>query len=354
MAYFPIADYWPFYLGFSLFVIGLLALDLGVFHKKAHEVSFKEAGIWTGIWIGLALIFNWVFYKYAAWKFSNDQSLLNLPDFDPTLAAKQSGLEFLTGFVVEKALAFDNIFVFAFVFSYFAIPRIYQHRILFYGILGALFFRGILIALGSYLMAYQWIVILFGVLLIITGIKMCLAPAKMMEPERNLVIRGLKKIIRITPKFESGKFFVRREGLLYGTPLFIGLIFIELTDIIFAVDSVPAIFALTKEPLIVFCSNILAILGMRSMYFMLSGVMDRFIYIKYGLASVLLFVGAKMVYLNDAFGGKFPIGWSLAIIFTLIAGSMMASLFVTRSLRKKAELTNGLNFEVLKNNQEER
>lgn len=323
--FFPFADYWFFYLGFTVFVLVILGLDLGVFHKKAHEVSFREASIWTALWIGLALIFNLVFYKYLLWKFSG------LPGVVPHEEARRLALEFLTGFVVEKSLAIDNIFIFAVVFSYFSIPRIYQHRILFWGILGALVFRAIFIAMGSILMQYEWVVIFFGCFLIITGVRMCFAGTEEKDLSQNVMIRLLNKIFRIHPKIEGQKFFMKRDGVFYVTPLFIALVFLELSDIIFAVDSVPAIFALTDEPLIVFTSNIFAILGLRSMYFMLSGVMEKFIYIKYGLAAVLVFVGAKMVYLNEAFGGKFPITWSLAIIAGLIGSSILASLLKVRS-----------------------
>lgn len=334
MLLFEFADYWWFYLAFTVFVLSLLALDLGVFHKNAHEVSFKEASIWTSIWIGLALLFNYMFYKYAFWRFSTDPKYLAIPDFDPALQAKTTALEFLTGFVVEKSLAIDNIFIFALVFSYFAIPKVYQHRVLFWGILGALVFRAIFVALGSVLMQYHWVVIFFGVLLILTGSKMFFAGTQTQDLENSFIVKQLKKVFRVHPKIEGQNFFIKKDGLTYVTPLFLALIFLELTDIIFAVDSVPAIFALTKEPLIVFTSNIFAILGLRSMYFMLSGVMDRFIYIKYGLASVLVFVGLKMVYLNKAFGGKFPISWSLSIIALLIGSSILASIIVSRNNQK--------------------
>lgn len=327
MVLFPFSEYWWFYLSFVVFVLFVLALDLGVFHKKAHEVGFKEAGIWTVVWISLALIFNLLFYKYAQFTFSNSERLLAIPNFDPDFYAKQSALEFLTGFVVEKTLAIDNIFIFAVVFSYFAIPKVYQHRILFWGILGALVFRGIFIAMGSVLMEYKAVVIFFGALLIFTGVKMFFAGTENPDLEKNIIVKFLKNFFRIHPKIEGQKFFFRKEGLLHVTPLFLALIFLEMTDIIFAVDSVPAIFAISKEPLIVFTSNIFAILGLRSMYFMLSGVMDKFIFIKYGLAAVLIFVGAKMVYLNEAFDGKFPITWSLAIITVLISLSILASVF---------------------------
>lgn len=334
MILFPFYDYWWFYAGFTAFVLIVLALDLGVFHKRAHEVSFKEASIWTTIWIGMAFVFNYLFYLYAQHRFSTHERYLSIPNFDPDAQAKTTALEFLTGFVVEKSLAIDNIFVFAVVFAYFGIPKMYQHRVLFWGILGALVFRAIFIAMGSVLMQYQWVVLFFGALLILTGIKMFFAGTKPQNLENNFIVRQLKKIFRVHPQIEGQKFFFKKNGLTYVTPLFLALIFLELSDIIFAVDSVPAIFALTKEPLIVFTSNIFAILGLRSMYFMLAGVMDRFAYIKYGLASVLVFVGLKMVWLNEAFGGKFPISWSLGIIATLIGSSIVASIVIDRRKQK--------------------
>lgn len=335
MILFPFNDYWWFYAGFIAFVLIVLALDLGVFHKKAHEVGFKEASIWTTVWIGLALLFNYLFYLYARYQFTTDERYTSFPSFDPDAQAKTSALEFLTGFVVEKSLAIDNIFVFAVVFAYFGIPKMYQHRILFWGILGALVFRAIFIGMGSVLMQYHWVVIFFGALLILTGIKMFFAGTKPQDLENNFIVRQLKRVFRVHPHIEGQKFFTKKDGVTYVTPLFLALIFLEMSDIIFAVDSVPAIFALTKEPLIVFTSNIFAILGLRSMYFMLAGVMDRFAYIKYGLASVLIFVGLKMVWLNEAFGGKFPINWSLGIIAALIGSSIIASLVIDRTKQRR-------------------
>lgn len=338
MILFPFADYWWLYIGFTCFVLAVLALDLGVFHKQAHEVGFKEASIWTMAWISLAFVFNYLFYLYAKYQFSTNERYALIPEFDPDAQAKTSALEFLTGFVVEKSLAIDNIFVFAVVFAYFGIPKMYQHRILFWGIFGALIFRAIFIALGSILMQYHWVVIFFGALLILTGIKMFLAGTKQQKLENNFIIRQLKKVFRVHPKIEGEKFFIKKDGRTYVTPLFLALIFLELSDIIFAVDSVPAIFALTKEPLIVFTSNIFAILGLRSMYFMLAGVMDRFAYIKYGLASVLVFVGLKMIWLNEAFGGKFPINWSLIIIGTFIGTSILASILIDAKKEKRLDV----------------
>lgn len=326
MTLFPFAEYWWFYGLFTLFVLIMLALDLGVFHRKAHDVSFKEASIWSVVWVSLALLFNFILYRYALWKFPQDERLLAVPGFNPDLAAWTVSLEFLTGYIIEKSLSVDNIFVFVMVFAYFAIPSKYQHRILFYGILGALIFRAIFIAMGSALMQYHFVVYIFGAFLLITGVKMMFAGDKEVDPEKNFLIRLFKRFIPVTPQIHGQKFFVREGGKLFATPLLIALLFLELTDIIFAVDSVPAIFALTKEPMIVFTSNIFAILGLRAMYFMLAGAVDKFHLLKYGLSLVLIFVGLKMVWLNDAFGGKFPITWSLGIILGTIAVSVAASL----------------------------
>ncbi|MCC6277878.1 MAG: TerC/Alx family metal homeostasis membrane protein [Oligoflexia bacterium] len=327
--YFPFADYWWFYVGFSFFVVVLLLVDLGIFHRHTEKVSFKDSLVWSIIWISMALIFNWLFYQYALDRFASNPRLLAIPGFDPAGAAKQVGLEFLTGFVVEKTLAIDNIFIFAVVFSYFAIPAHLQRKILFFGILGALIFRALFIGLGSFIMGIHWVGIFFGVLLILTGIKMFFAPEKPIEPEKNPVIRVIKKLIPVTPSMEGGKFFIRKNGVLFATPLFVALIFLELTDIVFAIDSVPAIFALTKEPLIVFTSNIFAILGLRSLYFLMAGSLERFHLIKYGLAMILIFVGAKMAYLNELFGGKFPISWSMGIIGAILGTTIILSLVVT-------------------------
>lgn len=327
---FPLSDYWWLYLAFTGFVLALLSLDLGVFHRKAHAVSIREATIWSAVWIALALLFNYGLYQYAHWKFPQDARLMAIPGFDPAGAAKQVGLEFLTGYVVEKSLSVDNIFVFVVVFSFFGIPAIYQHRVLFYGIIGALIFRAVFIALGSVLLQYKLVVYLFGGVLILTGIKMMFAPEREIHPEKNPLIRLFKKFMPVNDALDGQKFFTKVNGVRHATPLFIALLFLEMTDVIFAVDSVPAIFALTREPLVVFTSNVFAILGLRSLYFMLAGAVQRFSLLKYGLALVLVFVGLKMVWLNDLFGGKFPIGISLGIIGGVIALSIIISLFWTR------------------------
>lgn len=333
---FPFSEYWWFYLTFVGLVLLLLALDLGVFHRKAHAVRFREAATWSVVWIALALLFSVLLYQYALWKFPQDPRLMAVPGFDPSTTAWLVSLEFLTGYVVEKSLSVDNIFIFVMVFGYFAIPAKYQHRVLFYGILGALVFRAIFVALGSALMQYHWVVLFFGVFLIFTGIKIFFARDKEVEPEKNLLIRLLRRFIPITHELQGPHFITRRHGKLCATPLLVALVFLETTDIVFAVDSVPAIFALTNEPLVVFTSNIFAILGLRAMYFMLAGAVDKFHLIRYGLGIVLIFVGLKMAWLNDLFGGKFPIGVSLGIIASVIAASIILSLISPKAVPEVA------------------
>jgi tellurite resistance protein TerC len=327
---FPFSEYWWFYLGFVGFVLLLLAIDLGIFHRQAHTVGFREAATWSVVWIALSLLFNLFLYQYALWKFPLDSRLMAVPGFDPNAAAWRVSLEFLTGYVIEKSLSVDNIFVFVKVFSYFAIPANYQHRVLFYGILGALVFRAIFVVMGAALMQYHWVVVFFGGFLIFTGQKIFLAKDKAVNPDKNLLLRLLRRLIPVTHEQQGSKFFAKLNGKYFATPLLVCLVFLEATDIIFAVDSVPAIFALTHEPLIVFTSNIFAILGLRALFFMLAGAVDKFHLLKYGLGVVLVFVGLKMVWLNQLFDGKFPIGVSLGIIATVIALSVLLSLLFPR------------------------
>jgi tellurite resistance protein TerC len=228
--------------------------------------------------------------------------------------------------VVEYALAIDNVFVFVAVFSYFAVPVQYQQKVLFYGIMGAILFRALFISLGSILMQYEWIVVIFGVFLILTGFKILFLPEKPLDPARNPIILGVKKLFPVTPAFHGDKFWVEIDGKTWVTPLFVALAFIEFSDIIFAIDSVPAIFALTNEPFIVFTSNIFAIIGLRSLFFVLQSMVKAFLFLKYGLGVILVFVGLKMVWLNQAFGGKFPITWSLSIIGAILAVSILVSI----------------------------
>lgn len=324
---FPFAQYWWLYASFTALIGGLLALDLGVFHRKAHVVTMKESLFWSIVWISLGLLFGAALWQYAHWRFPQ---VPELAAFNPYALANQVGMEYLAGYVIEKALAVDNIFVIALVFSYFGVPPLFQHRVLFYGILGAIIFRAGFIALGALLLQYHWVLVLAGLFLVFTGVKMLFSGEQKVDPERNPLIKLLRKLIPVTSTMDDQSFFKRIDGRLWATPLFVCLVFVEATDVIFAIDSVPAIFALTKEPLIVFTSNIFAILGLRSLYFLLAGAMDQFHLLKYGLAFILVFVGLKMAWLNDAFGGKFPIVWSLAIIAALLVLSIAASLAFPR------------------------
>lgn len=308
-----IGNFW-LYAGFTAFVLLMLALDLGVFHRQAHEVKFKEALGWSIAWVSLAMLFNGaVWYTYGP----------------------QKGLEFLTGFLIEKSLAVDNIFVFIVLFSTFAVPAIYQHRVLFWGIIGALVLRAIFIASGAALLsAFHWLIYLFGVLLIATGAKLLLTRQQPIDPTANPLFRLFRRFVPSTSRYHGSKFVVREGGRWVATPLLAVLVAIEATDLVFAVDSIPAIFAVTRDPFIVYTSNIFAILGLRAMYFLLADVIDRFVYLRVGLALVLVFVGAKML-LVDLF--KVPIWASLLVIASLLGGSVVISLLVRPAARTRAD-----------------
>ncbi len=324
---FPFAEYWPFYGGFLLLVFFLLAIDLGVFHKQAHVVSIREAGAWSAVWVSVALAFCYGLYRYCLHEFPADPRLTAVAGFDALASARQVALEFLAGYVVEYSLSIDNIFVFVVVLNYFAVPLHLQHRVLFFGILGALVFRGVFIALGAVLMQFEWVVWIFGAFLVFTGARLMFGPEEgPVEPHERAVIRLFRRYVPVTGELRGASFFVREDGRLHATPLFITLLFLEMTDVLFAVDSVPAIFGLTREPFVVFTSNIFAILGLRNLYFLLRGAMDLFHLLRYGLGIVLVFVGLKMVWLNRAFGGHFPIAWSLGIILGVVAGAVALSL----------------------------
>jgi tellurite resistance protein TerC len=330
-ALFPFAAYWPFYLAFLALVLVLLSVDLGVFHRHAHAVSIREAAAWSVVWISLALLFNLAFYLYMRWHFPLDPRLMAAPGFDPVATARETALEFLAGYVVEYSLSVDNIFVFVVVLSYFAVPPALQHRVLFFGILGALVSRGIFVALGAALLQFEWVVWIFGAFLVFTGGKMMTGgDAAPVEPHERAVIRLFRRYVPVTPSYEGQNFFVRQAGHRSATPLFIALLFLETTDILFAVDSVPAIFGLTREPFVVFTSNIFAILGLRNLYFLLAGAVDKFHFLKYGLGVVLVFVGVKMTVLNRLYHGHFPIVVSLAVIVGVIAVSIALSLLFPR------------------------
>ena len=302
------------WIGFNLFVLLMLALDLGVFHRKAHVVSIREATLWSVVWIGLALVFNLGLYFF--WDRISPTS---------EYSNREASLAFFTGYLIEKSLSVDNIFVFVLIFTFFAVPAAYQHRVLFWGILGALLMRGTLIAVGATLLKeFHWIIYVFGAFLIFTGIRMALHRNEEMHPERNPLIRFVRRFIPVTDSYEGDKFFIRRAGKLMATPLFLVLLLVESTDLVFAVDSIPAIFAVTEDPFIVYTSNVFAILGLRSLYFLLAGVVDKFYYLKLGLSAVLVFVGIKMV-IVDLY--KIPVGLSLSLIASILAISVVASLW---------------------------
>lgn len=306
------------WIGFNVFVLFMLALDLGVFHRHSHVVSTKEAAIWSVVWIGLAMLFNAGIYFF--WDVFSPQS---------SYTNSEASLAFFTGYLIEKSLSVDNIFVFVLIFTYFAVPAAYQHRVLFWGILGALLMRGMLIAVGATLLKeFHWIIYLFGAFLIFTGIKMALHRNEEVHPENNPLIKLLRRIMPVAQNYEGDKFFIRRAGILMATPLFLVLLMVESTDLIFAVDSIPAIFAVTNDPFIVYTSNVFAILGLRSLYFLLANVIDRFQYLKIGLAFVLTFVGIKMV-MVDIY--KIPVGISLGVIASILAISVVASLWKART-----------------------
>ncbi len=303
------------WLGFNVFVLAMLALDLGVFHRKAHVVTFRESMAWTGVWVSLALLFN-----LGVWHFMGPQK----------------GLEFFTGYVIEKSLSVDNVFVFALLFSYFAVPALYQHKVLFWGILGALVMRAIMIFLGAALIAkFSWIIYIFGAFLILTGIKMIVKREEEIHPERNPLVRWFKKLMPVTNDYRGDHFFVKENGVRMATPLFVVLLLVEFSDLIFAVDSIPAIFAVTMDPFIVYTSNVFAILGLRSLYFALAGVMDKFHYLKIGLGVVLSFVGVKMLLGHTPW--KIDTLVSLGVIVTVLAGSIIISLLRPRKLVVKAD-----------------
>ncbi|MCC6622388.1 MAG: TerC family protein [Deltaproteobacteria bacterium] len=297
--------------GFIGFVLLMLALDLGVFHRKAHVVSIKEAAVWSAVWVALAAVFAGIVF----WQFGADR-----------------GVEFVTGYLIEKSLAVDNIFVFVVIFSLLAIPKELQHRVLFWGILGALVMRSLLIVAGAAALAeLHWLMYVFGAFLVLTGGKLLYQTTRgddVSDPADSKLVRWARRVIPTSPKLDGQRFFTRVDGRRMATPLFLALVLVEITDLIFAVDSIPAIFAVTTDPFIVYTSNIFAILGLRSLYFFLAGIIDRFRYLKVGLSLVLVFVGVKMCLLEV---WKIPSWASLIVIVLLLGGSVVWSLRATRA-----------------------
>lgn len=299
------------WIGFVLFILVVLLLDLGIFHKKSHSVGFKESIIWSGVWIALALAFN-VIILY--WRGQEDFML------------------FLTGYVIEKSLSVDNLFVFLLIFSYFKIPNQYQHKVLFYGILGALIMRALFIWAGiAILKNFTWVIYIFGAFLVFSGIKMLMPQSDEHDLEKSWVISWTKKIFPTTPHFHEDKFFVKQNGVWMITPLFITLIFVEFSDLVFAIDSIPAIIGITSDPFLVFTSNVFAILGLRSLYFALKGFADMFYYLKYGLAVILMFIGFKMLIMHWY---HMPVGVTMSVIFSVLLISVLTSIISNRKKLK--------------------
>jgi tellurite resistance protein TerC len=302
------------WIGFNAFVLAMLALDLGVFHRKSHSISLKEALGWSATWILLALLFNAGLYLWRG---------------------PEPALQFLTGYLIEKSLSVDNIFVFVLLFSAFSVPAAYQHRVLFWGVLGALLLRAILIAVGAVLLEdFHWIFYLFGAFLIFTGIRMALHKETEIHPDRNPLLRVVRRFVPVTADFEDDRFFVRRAGHVLVTPLLLVLVVVETTDLIFAVDSIPAVFAVTTDPFIVYTSNVLAIMGLRSLYFVFANIIDTFYYLRFGLAVILAYVGVKMV-LTDV--DHIPSALSLLVIAVILSITIVASLLRARRISQSTK-----------------
>jgi tellurite resistance protein TerC len=291
----------------------MLALDLGVFHRHSHEVKFKEALGWSAAWIALALCFcGLIFLQWHQMMPNSNYS------------NREAGLAFLTGYLIEKALSVDNIFVFLMIFAYFKVPAMYQHKVLFWGIIGALVMRAICIAVGAELLKqFHWLIYVFGAFLIITGIKMLRHNNQKLDPGKNPVLRAFRRFVPTTDEYHGDKFWIVQNGRRAATPLFVALIMVELSDLIFAVDSIPAILAVTRDTFLVYTSNVFAILGLRSLYFALAGIVELFRFLHVGLSAILVFVGSKMM-LVDIY--KIPVGWSLAVVASILAISIIASI----------------------------
>jgi len=299
-----------FWILFNLFVVGMLVLDLVVLHKKSHTIKVKEALWWTGFWVCLALLFNVLIYFWEG---------------------KDLAVQFLTGYLIEESLSVDNLFVFLLIFNYFAVPKEYQHKVLFWGIIGALLFRGLFILVGVTLIKeVEWTIYVLGAFLIITGIKMAVSKDTEINPEKNPVITLVNKLFRVSKKYDGDKFFTRQNGVLFATPLFLVVMVIETTDIIFATDSIPAILAVSHDPFIVYTSNIFALLGLRSLYFALAGIMQLFHYLHYGLSIILVFIGFKLL-VSHIPVLQVDMMVSLLVVATILAGSIILSLIFPKA-----------------------
>ncbi len=304
---------------FNVLVVTLLVLDLGVFHRKAHVVQIKEALLWSVFWVSLALLFSFLVYR---------------------MRGQNAALEFLAGYLIEESLSVDNLFVFLLIFTYFRVPPLYQHRILFWGILGAVVMRAIFIFAGVALIHhFHWVIYLFGAFLVLTGVKMAFQKDEKMDPNNNPVLKVFRKWMPMTDRIEGGRFFIKIDGKRYATPLFVVLLVVETTDVIFAVDSIPAILSITVDPFIVYTSNVFAILGLRALYFALAGMMRLFHYLHQGLSFILTFVGVKML-ISDVY--KIPVGIALGVVAGILVVSVIASLLRPRSMEETPAAANSV------------
>lgn len=328
---FPFSDFWPVYLIFVVGVSATLFISLKAFHARPEEISIRQASISALSWFGLAIGFNIILYGLTYLHLSGNPSLASTLGGTPEQLARQTALEFLSGYLVEKSLAVDNLFVFIVIFQFFSIPKQNQYRVLFYGLFGALVLRAIFIGLGSFVMSISWVVILFGIFLIYQGISVLRGKEPEIHPENNRLLRLLQRVLPLSVSLDGQRFFTKVNGKWLVTPLFLALIFVEVTDIMFAFDSVPAIFGLTREPLVVFTSNIFAVIDLRALYFLLLAFIDRFHYLSVGLSFVLIFIGTKMALLDEVLHYHVPTEISLLVVLGLITGSMALSLVKNKS-----------------------
>lgn len=323
---FPFADFWPLYVTFTVLVAGILFASLKAFHRQPEEISIRKASLSALNWFGLALLFNVILYFFTyAYLVDSPEVVAALGGTAESLA-RQTALEFLSGYLLEKSLAVDNLFVFIVIFQFFSIPKENQFRVLFYGLFGALVLRAIFIAMGAVVMEIDWVVVAFGAFLIYQGFSVLRGKEPEIHPENNRLLKTLRRFIPLSPKLDGQRFFTKVDGKWFATPLFLALIFVEITDIMFAFDSVPAIFGLTKEPLVVFTSNIFAVIDLRALYFLLLAFIARFHYLGVGLSFVLIFIGLKMAFMDVLLDYHLPTEVSLVVVLGIIVGSMALSL----------------------------
>ena len=334
---FPFAEFWPVYVLFSVVVAGILWASLRAFHGQPEEISIRKASLSALNWLGLALLFNLILYFFTYAHLAGSPEIVAALGGTAESLARQTALEFLSGYLLEKSLAVDNLFVFIVIFQFFSIPKENQYRVLFYGLFGALVLRAIFIAMGAVIMEIDWVVVGFGLFLIDQGFSVLRGKEPDIDPQNNRLLRVLKRLIPLSPTLDGQRFFTKQNGRWLATPLFLALVFVEVTDIMFAFDSVPAIFGLTKEPLVVFTSNIFAVIDLRALYFLLLAFIARFHYLGVGLSFVLIFIGAKMALLDVVLDYHLPTEISLVVVLGIIVGSMALSLMKAPEVKESKQ-----------------